>query len=218
MSTTDEKKKKRALALLLFLPLASLRKEIAIGADRLEREFTSIFDEYEETASVAKAVQSGVSGLATVFTDLIASALSRGYRDAVNFTGAFDPKFKAGIDKLAQAEGSKVAKQMMKTTKGWMKANGSDGYTLSRDRAEAAIRYKAAEAYFNAVGAVFRTSDDDWEKEWNTTSDDPCDECLDNEDQGFISMLDEFQSGHFAPLAHLHCACFLRVRRAGTGD
>jgi hypothetical protein len=42
-------------------------------------------------------------------------------------------------------------------------------------------------------------------KEWNTTSDDPCEGCLENESAGPIALDDDFPSGDGAPVLHPRC-------------
>lgn len=45
-------------------------------------------------------------------------------------------------------------------------------------------------------------------KRW-VTGDDPCENCIANEEQGPIPVGEEFQSGDYAPLAHPNCDCEL---------
>lgn len=212
----QKRKKKRALlALLVFLPLVRLRNPLAQASDDIEDSFDAIYDEYEDSADVWKAVSSGKSNLVDALAQLIGAGLLQGWKDGAKYTGVDEtPDF----SKLARAQGTKKAIQMLKTTKGWLKERGSDGYTLSSERAASAAKYAGAEAYFNGLAKAFKGQEGEWEKSWNTTSDDPCDDCLDNESMGFIPMDEEFESGHYAPLAHPNCACYLTVRRIGTGS
>lgn len=217
MAEDPKKKKKRhLLGLLLFMPLVSLRKEISQASDDIEKSFDDMYDEFEHSASPHKATKKGRSGLTVAMQGLIGAALLKGYSEGVKRTGHKDAKFERSIKQLGSAQGTKAAGQMLGTTKDWLKANGSDGYTLSRDRAERAVRYKASEAYFNGLGRAFPPHE--WEKAWNTTSDAPCEDCLENEDEEWIPMEATFQSGHYGPLAHLNCLCFMSTRRVGTGD
>ncbi len=214
--TQDEKKqqreqKRKLLGLLLFLPLVRLRGSVSQASASIEDSFDAMYDAYEAEESVAGALVKGKEGLLSAFTTLIANGLNKGYRDAAKYTGGGDvPDF----NKLASRQASKTVNQMLSTTRGWLKNNGTDGFTLSHDRAERAAKYSGAEAYFNGLAAAFKDSEDDFEKKWNTSSDEPCDECLDNEDEDWIAMGDDFQSGHYAPLLHPNCQCYLTVRRA----
>jgi hypothetical protein len=50
------------------------------------------------------------------------------------------------------------------------------------------------------------------EKAWITESGDPCEDCLDNEAEGFIPMMQAFSSGDRMPTAHPKCYCSLKFR------
>ena len=52
------------------------------------------------------------------------------------------------------------------------------------------------------------------EKAWITESGDPCEDCLDNEAEGFIPMMQAFSSGDQMPTAHPNCYCSLDFRTA----
>ncbi len=51
------------------------------------------------------------------------------------------------------------------------------------------------------------------EKAWETESGDPCEICLDNEAEGYISIDSNFASGDDAPTAHPRCLCTLNFRK-----
>jgi hypothetical protein len=53
------------------------------------------------------------------------------------------------------------------------------------------------------------------EKSWLTVNDDHVDveDCLTNQEQGWIPIEDTFQSGHMQPLAHPYCRCTALYRR-----
>lgn len=210
MPDQKEKDRRRLLGGFLFLPLLRLRPFIGSAEDGIEESFDAMYEAYESSGSVAGALTKGHAGLIDAFTTLIGAALQRGYRDGARLSGIDDvPDF----DKLAAKQAAKVARQMHSTTKGWVKKGGSDGFVFSSDRAERAAKYTGAEAYFNGMALAFKDSEDEFEKCWVTTSDDPCDDCLDNEDEEWIPMEEDFPSGHYAPLLHPNCQCYLKVRR-----
>jgi len=210
MPDKQEQDRRRLLGGFLFLPLLRLRPFIGSASTDIEESFDAMYDAYESGNSVAGALTKGHAGIADAFTTLIGSALQRGYKDGARLSGAEDiPNF----DKLAAKQAKKVASQMHATTKDWIKKGGTDGFVFSSDRAERAARYTGAEAYFNGMAKAFAESTGEFEKAWECTGDDPCDDCLSNEDEGWIPMEEDFESGHYAPLAHPNCECYLRVRR-----
>jgi hypothetical protein len=99
---------------------------------------------------------------------------------------------------------------MQKTTKAWLGVDPNHSFALSSDRAERAVRFEAARAYYG--GLQQSLSGYGFGKAWLTMSENPCEECMDNEDAGVIPMEELFPSGHDAPLLHLNCECVLQVK------
>lgn len=56
------------------------------------------------------------------------------------------------------------------------------------------------------------------EKMWVTESGDPCQECEDNESQGWIGIVEPFASGDFFPVAHPMCFCSTDFRLVTSGE
>lgn len=209
--TTERDKKRRRAGQWLFLPLLSLRGSIGRASDDIEDAFDVMYDAYEAEQSVAGALAKGHTGMMSAFTTLIGQSLSKGFKAGAKISGSsHTPNFTT----LAQAQARRVVGQMGNASSKWMHSGGSDGFVFSRDRAERAAKYTAAEAFFNGMAKAFAGSDEEFEKAWITTSDDPCDDCLENEDEGFIPMEEDFSSGHYAPLLHPNCQCYLEVRKA----
>lgn len=86
----------------------------------------------------------------------------------------------------------------------------------TRSRAITIANYEMGSAYTQGTLAAGRDLDEaglDMEKAWLTAGDAE-DECVDNEDAGWIDIDDTFPSGDDAPLAHPNCRCALQVRKA----
>ena len=175
-------------------------------------DFGGYFDAVDaalETASLSAALKSGTSTIGPL-TKLIRASMIGGYEDGGSLIGK-----KPGsryLDRAlsdAQDRASEVSGQMLRTSRKWLKANPGNEFALSSARAERAARFEAARGYYAGLQHVL------WGygmlKSWLTTSDNPCEVCLDNEDQGPIPMEDVFDSGDDAPLAHLSCACVLEI-------
>jgi hypothetical protein len=140
---------------------------------------------------------------------IVRSALIAGFNDGSHYQGRIP---RAGFVNVATAVAEQRAKivdrQMLKTTKRQLRQSPtSDSFILSRQRADRAIRYEAAVHYNKGLLTALRGSR--LHKAWITTGDNPCPECIENEDAGFIGVDGEFPSGDLAPLAHLNCQCVL---------
>lgn len=209
----EEKRKarRRALALLLlFAPWKKLRLQIALAAHDFEDYFDAV-DAAMETATLSTALRSGVSTVGPL-TRLIRAALIGGYQDGGALVGiAPGSRYAQRALDLAQDRAAEVSSQMLKTSKKWLKADTNNEFALSSARAERAAKFEAAQAYYEGLHQAL------WGKgmmkSWLTTSDDPCQECLDNEDQGPIALESQFQSGDYAPLAHPNCQCVLEITK-----
>ena len=83
---------------------------------------------------------------------------------------------------------------------------------FSDARAEMIAQTEANDAYVE--GRVALAEDEGYEeKAWEVDSDNPCEDCLANQAQGYIPMDEDFQSGDDAPTAHPRCACNLNFRK-----
>jgi hypothetical protein len=206
-------RRRRALeALLLFAPWRKLRMQIAVAAHDFGDYFDSV-DAALETGTLSTALRSGVSTVGPL-TRLVRASLIGGYQDGGNLVG-LTPGSRYAERALQQAQdrAEEVSSQMLQTSKKWLKANPGNEFALSSARAERAAKFEAARGYYTGLhqalwGYGFR-------KGWLTTSDNPCEICLENEDEGPIPMEQDFSSGDWGPLAHLSCQCVLELYRPG---
>ena len=215
---SEQKKRRRRhrslAALLLFSPWKRMRTHIAMATHDIDAYFDRV-DLALGTRSIAKALAG--EDLDRAFAKLVGASTVSGYDDGGALVGK-----KAGnryIQKaMSEAEniGREVAEQMHRTTGKWIKENPQHTFALSKDRAERAAKNEAAKAYYNGLHQAL------WgegaTKEWVCLGDDPCEDCLDNEDAGAIAMEDVFPSGDYAPLAHLACQCVLSVHGPLEGE
>lgn len=210
----EEKRKRRRrkylAALLLFAPWKKLRMQIAVAAHDFEGYFDAV-DAALETGALSTALKSG-AGTVGPLTRLIRASMIGGYQDGGTLIGISPgSRYEARALREAQRRAADVSGQMLKTSKKWLKADPSHEFALSSARAERAARFEAAKGYYTGLHQVL------WGhgmmKEWVCLGDDPCEECLENEDAGPIAMEDVFPSGDFAPLLHLNCLCTLSVSR-----
>jgi len=166
-----------------------------------------------ETGGLSTALKSGVPIVGSM-TRLIRAAMIGGYQDGGNLLGRKPGnRMIARAESLAKQRAELVSGQMLKTSRKWLKANPSSDFALSSARAERAARFEAAQAYYSGLHQVLNGQE--MMKSWWTTSDDPCEDCLENEDEGPIPMEETFPSGDDAPLAHLNCQCVLSISRMG---
>ena len=207
----DAKKRRRRkrsmLGLLLFSPWKRLKTHIAMATHDIDDYFDRV-----DMALGTKAVKDALTGegLDRAFMKLIGASTVTGYDDGGAIVGKkAGPKFIKRAFSEAENVANEVADQMQHTTKQWLKENPDHPFALSKDRAERAAQNEAAKAYYDGMHQAL------WgegcTKEWVCLGDDPCDDCLDNEDAGQIAVEDVFPSGDYAPLAHLNCLCVLSV-------
>jgi hypothetical protein len=98
-----------------------------------------------------------------------------------------------------------------------------DSFAFSDQRAEMIAKTEIAMA--NAGGKLngwiegAKASEDDWEKSWQTSNDENvCPECEGNEEQGWIDLEDDFESGDATEPAHPLCQCVTTIRRVAKDD
>jgi hypothetical protein len=109
----------------------------------------------------------------------------------------------------ARKRAKEVVAMMKKTTKKGLKSDSD--YVLSSERADKAAKYEAGLAYFKGVKDAF-SGVAGWGKAW-TTAHNPCDECIDAEDEGPIPFDEAFENGLYGPPLHLNCLCSLTIQR-----
>lgn len=145
--------------------------------------------------------------------NLIGSARLLGFRHASEVTGKHMPAlYGRDIRINAEKRAEKVNSLMMRTTRMRYRTKPDSKFTFSEGRAMSAAKYEAARAYYRGVRDGFEGSN--FDKRWITTSDGPCVECLDNEDDGYIPVDEQFASGDYYPLSHINCGCFITTRPA----
>jgi len=214
----DKKRRRRerkaaALAsLLLFSPWKKLRPNIAMASHDLGDYFDAV-DLAMETGTISTALKSGAPIVGSM-SRLIRASMIGGYQDAGHLIGRMPGnRLVARAESLAKQRAELVSGQMLKTSRRWLKANPSSDFALSAARADRAARFEASKAYYSGMHQVLNGQD--MMKSWWTTSDAPCEECLENEDEGPIPMEETFPSGDDAPLLHLSCQCVLSISRTG---
>jgi hypothetical protein len=201
--------RRAALAsLLLFAPLKKLRPQIAVASHGLGTYFDAV-DSALATSSLSTALKSGTSTIPTL-TKLIRASMIRGYEDGGSVIGKKPgSKLLARADVLAKERATEVSRQMFKTSKKWLKDNPDHDFALSSARADRAARFEATKSYYEGVQKIL------WgygvQKSWLTTSEAPCEECVEQEDEGPIPLEEPFPCGLYAPLLHLYCECQLAL-------
>lgn len=205
-----KKRKKLADALILFSPWKRLRVQMAMASHDIDDYFDVADDILDTGGKTLADALATARPIRDAMNKVIRASLISGYQDGAHYLGDAVPQsWVKRADKLAAQRAAQVQKMMRSTTQKRLKSNIDDSYVLSRGRADAAVRYEAANHYF--AGLTQAMSDSGLRKAWLTTSDNPCEICLDNEDIGPIPMEEEFPSGDMAPLSHLHCQCVLQI-------
>lgn len=205
-----KKRKKLAEALILFSPWKRLRVQMAMASHDIDDYFDVADDILDTSGKTVADALATARPIRDAMNKLIRSSLISGYQDGAHYLGTQVPRsWLNRADKIAANRSAQVQKLMRATTKKRLKSNIDDSYVLSRDRADLAVRYEAANHYFQ--GLTKSLTGVGMQKAWLTTSDNPCEICIDNEDFGPIPMEDEFPSGDAAPLAHPRCQCVLQV-------
>lgn len=173
------------------------------------------FDEMDAALEGGVPIRDAVVGdkIRAAMHNLIGSARLTGFRHASELTGKRMPAlYGRDIRINAQRRAEKVNSLMLRTTRMRYRTKPDSKFTFSEGRAMAAAKYEAARAYYRGVKDGLEGSD--FDKRWVTTSDDPCVECMDNEDDGYIPVDEAFASGADYPLNHLNCQCYITTRPA----
>lgn len=193
-----------------FSPKVLLKHSITSASKAIQSHFDSVSASLEKGEKVKKAVQ-GKKIKASMHT-LIATARMTGFQHGAKLSGKKMPALYGKEIRLkAETRSTKVQNLMQRTTRRTLKSNPDSSFTLSPERAMRASEYEASRAYYAGLDDALAGSG--LMKAWATTSDNPCDDCLDNEDDDFIDVDDVFSSGHDYPPTHLNCGCTILVQR-----
>jgi len=178
------------------------------------KAISSYFDDIDTSLDKGRSIKKAVSGddIHAIMKRMIHSSRLSGFQHASKHTKKSMPVlYGRKIQRSASKRAGKVNDLMVGSTKQWLKNTPDSDYVLGSDRALRAARFEASRAYFRGVmDAMGGTG---FQKAWNTTSEEPCHDCEDNEDQNYIDVDEPFQSGDFYPLAHLSCGCYLTAKK-----
>lgn len=216
----ERKRVRRQAALIglsLFTPWKLLRTQIALSTHSISTLFDTTDRLIDDGYSVKEAlfvIGRIADPAALALEKAIHAGLMAGYKAGYGFTGeqVRPASYAADAARIAKARGQEVSAMMNKWTRKTLKKNINNQYVTSEARALRAVKFEIASHYYEGLlGAVAHQP---IEKTWLTTSDDPCETCIENEDAGWIPVSSEFPSGDYAPLAHLNCQCMLSLQPA----
>ena len=189
---------------LVFNPHTQLKAQISAASKSITDHFHDIDSAIDDGVPVSQAVKG--KRIRAVMRRVISSARTSGFLTASKHSKKKMPAlYGRTVDADAKKRARRVGKWMRGTTKRTLKNSPESDFTLSEARALRAAKFEASKAYFQGVADGFKGSG--YQKQWITSSDEPCPDCQDNEDQGPIGVDEEFQSGDAYPLAHLSCGC-----------
>lgn len=227
MPTPDEiallkRKRRRAglIGLTLFTPWTGLMStQVALAAQPIEDLFDATDDLIDDGYSVKQALfilNRTTDPAANAIEKAVHASLMQGYKHGYAFTGqqVRQSSYADTASRIAQARGSEVSALMNTWTRKALKKNIDNKYVVSGDRATRAVKYEMATHFYEGLLSAASQSNVPHEKTWLTTSDNPCEECIENEDAGWIPLSSEFPSGDYGPLAHLNCGCILSLQPA----
>lgn len=195
---------------LIFNPSLLLGSQIKAAS----KSIASYFDDIDSSLDQGSSVKQAVSGddINAIMKRMIHSSRLSGFQHAAKHVKKQMPAlYGRKIQRAAAKRADKVNDLMVKSTKSWLKNTPDSDYVLGSDRALRAARFEASRAYYRGVMDAMGGSG--FQKAWNTTSDDPCESCESNEDQGYIDVDEPFDSGDFIPLMHLSCQCYLTCKK-----
>lgn len=193
----------------VFDPKLQLKRHVEKASQVISEYFDDVDDSLDDGEPITKAVK-GRKVEASMNT-LIAVAMILGFQHASKLSKKTMPAlYGKEVRQKAEKRSSKVQKLMTRTTKKNLKKNPENEYALSPERAARAAKYEATKAYYSGMQDALAGSG--LQKAWITTSDNPCDACLDNEDDDFIDVDDDFTSGDAYPPEHINCQCHILIR------
>jgi hypothetical protein len=199
----------------LFMPWQRLSRQMALASNVIEDRLSTITDLMDENMTIAQAMRRLAFHDQGIFYDpvrsVVRAALIAGHSDGSHYRGRLPSSgYVDTASRMAQARAIQVDQQMRRATKSSLRSNSDNQFMFSPGRALRAVRYEAATHYNQGLLTALRGMA--VLKEWVTTSDEPCPECLENEDVGRISLSEDFPSGDAAPLLHPNCACVLGIQ------
>ncbi len=191
---------------VLLTPYMLLKREHAFTANQLASHFDVMDRSIANGGSLLKS-----SAIGEALQPLIIKAHQQGFAVAAKLTGK--KASQAYWDKIA-AEAAKHAKKvnqwMLKSTANMLEDHDTD-FVFSEARAARAAEYEMSQAFYQGVDAASAGSS--LLKEW-ITADNPCDICIDNEDEGPIPVDEQFESGSDWPPEHVSCQCVIQLSKA----
>jgi hypothetical protein len=215
----DGKKKSNYAALpLLFAPRIALKSNIRLATQRIANQFDSIGAAVNRGVPLSQATT--VDQFEATLRNLLSSSRLAGFTAGAKYSEVAMP---TNYGKIVHSMASKRARNasglMARTTRKLYKSlsdirDARERFVLSGERASRAASYEAATAYNRGLLDAFQ-NEPLWGKMWVTSSNEPCEDCQDNEDQGTIGFDEAFDSGDDAPPIHLNCQCYLGVERLG---
>ncbi len=196
---------------LVMNPYYQLDKQIGAAASGISEHFDIIDSGLDRGLSVKKASRG--HRIEVITRGLISSARLSGFQHGAKHTKKKMPAlYGRQLQEVSAERAHEVNRLMRRTTRKRLRSTPDSDYILSRDRAISAARYEAANAYFAGVKDAF--SGTGWQKEWITSSAEPCENCQSNEEEGPIDVDATFDSGDDYPAIHLGCSCAVIMVRA----
>ncbi|MDE2099972.1 MAG: hypothetical protein KGL39_22150 [Patescibacteria group bacterium] len=194
----------------VFSSHAAMSANIKAAAGQVGDYFDEIDSSLDKGSKIKKAVVR--DKVAPPMRRLIVAARLNGFHAGAQVSKKVMPSlYGRDIRDAADRRSQKVDKLIRQATRRWLKVTPDSDYVLSGSRALAAAQYEAARAYFRGVKDALAGSG--WGKQWITASNESCEDCMDNEDEGAIPVDQMFSSGDFYPAAHLHCMCMIEAVR-----
>jgi len=173
------------------------------------------FGEVDAAIDTGKTIQQSLAGRKQIHKSmqvLIHSARLQGFQLGSKVSKKQMP---VGYGKELWAKAGRrannVDRLMNRTTRRRLTDVPDSDYVLGSDRAVMAARYEASRAYFR--GLQDAVSGRNYHKAWITSSMEPCNDCIDNEGQGYIPVDQVFESGDIFPAAHQNCMCGIAMKR-----
>jgi len=139
-------------------------------------------------------------------------SVERGYKLAIQ--AAAIPRYDNELTALRRAAKKRAriaAGQIAKTSKSALEVHAAitKENVSSKKRSEGIVEYEMPRMVFLGMrkGWDRITGSRQPTKRWYVISDNPCEACIENEDEGAIPLDDEFPSGDMDPPGHPHCDC-----------
>lgn len=196
----------------VYNPYSQMQAHIKAAAGQVSGAFNDIDGHLDKGKSIKKAVAIAKGRINGAMKQAIASARLAGFQHGAKVSGKKMPAaYGKDISTAAAKRAKKVDKWMRRTTRRVLRSTPDSEHVLSSERAIAAAKYEIANSYFAGVKDAYRGTGHG--KRWITSSEDPCPDCQDNEDDGVIGVDEAFSSGDPYPSAHLSCGCSIVIER-----